>query len=158
MGEFEYTPPKNKMVHSEELLLDLKKVSKQITGNIITQKTYKELGKYDVTTISRRFGSWNKALEKVGMKTGNIVNYSDMELFANLLNIWQHKGKQPVRRDLSISPSTISQQPYKRRFNSWSDTLLKFIEYVNSNDIKQKDNFEIALSQQKTTSRAPSLR
>ena len=93
MGNFEYTPPKNATVSSEKLINDLKKVALDNNTDVLPQQLYKKYGKYDVTNISRRFGAWNKALLKVDLKPGNIINYSDEELFENILNIWQHKGK-----------------------------------------------------------------
>lgn len=111
MSDFEYTPPKNAPVSTEEMQNDLKQVAEKLNTDTLTQKLYSEHGKYDVTNLSRRFGTWNRALATVGLKPGNINNYSDEELFENILSIWQHKGKQPTRRDLSINPSTISHRP-----------------------------------------------
>ena len=134
MGKFKYTAPKNVSVSSKELINDLKKVALDNNIDVLPQRLYKKHGKYDVTTICRRFGTWNKALLKVGLKPGNIINYSDEKLFKNILNIWQHKGKQPVRRDLNLEPSEISKYPYNRRFKSWSEALRCFVEYANEND------------------------
>ncbi|PWB55017.1 MAG: hypothetical protein C3F06_03170, partial [Candidatus Methanoperedenaceae archaeon] len=69
------------------------------------------------------------------MKPGNINNYSDEELFENILNIWQYKGKQPTRRDLIFKPSKISPYPYNRRFKSWSNALISFVKYANEKPI-----------------------
>lgn len=157
MGNFEYTPPKNVPVSSEELINDLKTVALSNNTDVLPQRLYKKYGKYDVTTISRRFGTWNKALLKAGLKPGNIVNYSDEELFENILNIWQHKGKQPVRRDLNLKPSKISQRPYNRRFKSWSEALRCFVEYTNENDNTVVISSESKDITQKTN-RDPSLR
>lgn len=157
MDKFEYTPPKNAPVSSEELINDLKKVALDNNTDVLPQRLYKKYGKYDVTNISRRFGTWNKALLKAGLRPGNIINYSDEELFENILNIWQHKGKQPIRRDLNLEPSKISQYPYNRRFKSWSEALRCFVEYANEND-----NTVITSSESKNitqkTNRDPSLR
>lgn len=157
MGDFEYTPPKNVPVSFEELINDLKKVALENNTDVLPQRLYKKYGKYDVTNISRRFGTWNKALLNAGLKPGNIINYSDEELFENILNIWQHKGKQPVRRDLNLEPSKISQYPYNRRFKSWSETLRCFVEYANENDntvIKSSESKNIT----QKINRDPSLR
>ena len=81
MNNFEYTSPKNAPVTTKELQDDLKQVAEKLNTDTLTQKLYSEHGKYDVTNLSRRFGTWNKALAKVGLKSGNINNYSDEELF-----------------------------------------------------------------------------
>ena len=159
MSDFEYTPPKNAPVSTEEMQNDLEQVAEKLNTDTLTQKLYSEHGKYDVTNLSRRFGTWNRALATVGLKPGNINNYSDEELFENILSIWQHKGKQPTRRDLSINPSTISHRPYNRRFNSWSHALQSFIEYANQNEVQVNNNNSSEQNKtEKQTSRDPSLR
>lgn len=157
MNNFEYTPPKNTSIESDELLYDLKRVAEKLSTDVLSQKLYSEYGKYDVTNLSRRFGTWRKALLKAGLKPGNINNYSDEELFENILNIWQYKGKQPTRKDLNFKPSKISQSPYNRRFKSWSYTLLSFVEYANETDIQNIETPQISDSIKKTN-RDPSLR
>lgn len=156
ISKFEYRPPKNIPISSEELLNDLKKVASDNHTDILPQQIYKKHGKYDVTNICRRFGTWNKALSKADLKPGNIVNYSDEELFENILNIWQRKGKQPVRRDLCLEPSKISQYPYSRRFKSWIEALRCFVKYANEHDtatICRESKTSL-----KRTNRDPSLR
>ena len=157
MNEFQFTKPKNTPVTDESLLEDLRQVSQKVNCSKLTQKLYTEYGKYDVTTISRRFKSWNKAVEAIGLKAGNVSNYTDESLFENILNIWQHKGKQPCRRDLSVKPSKISQTPYKRRFSTWNYALQAFVEYANGNDISPSNTSEMQNTSRKT-GRDPSLR
>lgn len=157
MNKFQFSPPKNAPVSSEALIKDLEAVAKKMNTEIISQSLYLKHGKYDPSTITRRFGTWNKAVLKIGLKPGNINNYSDEELFENILNIWQQKGKQPTRRDLSSEPSKISQGPYNRRFTSWTTAIKEFIEYANGNDIVNKQKHDTKATQNKTN-RDPSLR
>ena len=49
------------MIASEQLIINLKKVY-NIIGKIPSVQAYKKYGNYDPATISRHFGSWNKAL------------------------------------------------------------------------------------------------
>lgn len=158
MNCFEYTNPKNSPKTDEELLNDIIKVSKCLKSDILTQKMYALNGLYDVSTITRRFGTWNKAVEKAGLRAGNICNYTDKELFENILNIWQTKGRQPVRKDLSFSPSKISQSPYNRRFNSWATAIKEFINYANSKNIEVNNIEKNESTNIKSTGRDPSLR
>lgn len=136
VDSFEFEIPKNTPKTDDELINDIIRVSKIIGSDALTQKIYSLNGLYDVSTVTRHFGSWNKALEKAGLKSGNIINYSDEELFENILNIWQFKGKQPVRKDLAFSPSKISQSPYNRRFRSWITAIKEFIKYVNDKGLE----------------------
>lgn len=156
MNKFEYKPF-IKSLSNEDLLEDLKKVALENNKNIITMKFYSDHGLYDVTNIAKRFGTWQKALLLAGLKPGNICNYTDEDLFENILIIWQFKGKQPVRRDLAFSPSKISQGPYNRRFKSWSEALKCFVEYANENEtiIISSNNSN---NNSRKTNRDPSLR
>lgn len=158
MSNFQYTPPKNTPVSSEALLDDLRVIAKKIGKQKLSQSLYlKYGGKYNPSTILRRFGTWNKALSKAELQPGNIINYSDEELFENILNIWQQKGKQPTRRDLDFEPSKISQSPYKRRFRSWSEALKRFVEYTNETD-NSVASTNLSNNVTRKTNRDPSLR
>ena len=121
-------------VMDSELLADLVSVAKQLCSNTVQQKQYRSLGRYDDTTVSRRFGSWNRALLAAGLSLSNEIGIPDERLFENLLILWQHYGRQPRRRELSAPPSTISQSPYSRRFGSWSAALQAFVNYANGNE------------------------
>jgi len=157
MNQFQYSPPKNQPVSTDDLIKDLQLVAKKLNTEKLSQSLYAKHGKYNPSTIIRRFGTWNNAVQKIGLKPGNILNYSDEDLFENILNIWQYKGKQPTRRDLDSTPSKITQSPYNRRFNSWSTAIKEFIKYANGKDITTNNN-DGAEKSQKKTSRDPSLR
>ena len=157
MNQFEFSLPKNRPVSSDDLLNDLRSVSERINSKKITQKEYVKLGKFDVSTFVRRFGSWNDAVNKCGFKSGNIVNYSDENLYENILNIRQKKGKQPVRRDFSAPPSKISQGPYNRRFRSWTVAMKSFVEYMNNKGVANVASADVPEKQVKQ-GRDPNLR
>lgn len=157
MKKFEYQPPPNVPISTDDLLSNLKMVAKKVNTNKITQKIYTEYGSYNASTFINRFGSWNQALKKAGLSLSNIVNYSDEYLFENILNLWEKIGKQPTRKDLSSKYSKVSQSPYSRRFKSWSNAIKSFIEYANSNDIENTNQITRTNGDQKKQ-RDPSLR
>lgn len=153
---FELSKAKNSPVSDEEMISDLRKVATAIGTTKVTQKLYREHGKFDETNIGRRFGSWNKALEAAGLSISN-QQYSDEQLFENILVLWQHHGRQPRRAELAEPPSTISQGPYNRRFSSWNGALEQFVDYANSSELSVPLQKESNQSQRKT-GRDPSLR
>ncbi len=118
-------------IGEEELLADLRRVAKMLGTSSVSMPKYRELGKFDDTNLARRFGTWNGALTKAGLSISNEVNIPDERLFENILSLWQHYGRQPRRSELAKPPSTISQGPYRRRFNSWTAALKEFIEFAN---------------------------
>lgn len=140
-----------------ELLTDLRSVAANLGKKTVGQKEYRQLGKYDDSTASNRFGSWNKALLAAGLAVSNEVNISDDRLFENLLALWQHYGRQPRRAELAQAPSTISQGPYSRRFGSWSAALAAFVEYANSSGVGAP-LAQDAPADRLETGREPSLR
>jgi len=128
--KLEYVNKVNK-VTDEEIISDMKRVSVLIEKNSITISDYETYGKYDPTTVMRHFGSWNKALESIGLKIIN-KQYSLKELYDNLAEIWISLGRQPSRRDLMRLNSPISYKAYERKFGKWSIALESFVEYFNT--------------------------
>lgn len=146
-------------VSDEELISDLKNVADKIKHSKLSQREYHSNGHYHESTIIRRFGSWNKALQIAGLGISNEVYLDDLRLFENVFKMWEYYGRQPRRSELAHPPSKISQSPYLRRFRTWTKALQDFIKYANS---KERDivREEQALSEVKAKKhqRDPSLR
>ena len=143
-------------VSDADILADIQNAAKLAATDVMSQRLYAEFGKYDPTTASRRFGSWNKAVIAAGLKIANEINISDTRLFENLMVLWEHYGRQPRRAELAFSPSTISQGAYRRRFRSWMGALEQFVLYANATDTVPPDSGAITADSRK--SRDPSLR
>ncbi len=137
---FAFSRSPNSPVTDQELLDDLKKVSDFVGTLKATQKIYNEHGSFNASTVLRRFQTWNKALELAKLEVSNISNYSDEELFKNILVLWEHSGRQPRRSQLSKLPSSISQNPYVRRFGSWLSALEAFVEFANEKQLLQNNS------------------
>jgi hypothetical protein len=143
-------------VTDQELLDDLRRVAIAIESKTVQQKKYAVEGKFDYSTVIRRFGSWNEALKHAGLELSNELNLSDERLFENILVLWQHLGRQPRRSELASSPSTVSQGPYNRRFGSWTAALEAFVRYANESEIEASPALLAVAKRQ--TGRDPSLR
>ncbi|DAB38566.1 MAG: hypothetical protein A2023_00475 [Sulfuricurvum sp. GWF2_44_89] len=155
--KFEFISAKKTPISEEEIIADLKLVAKNLNEKNITSRQYAEYGKYDCTTVSRKFGSWNQALEIAGLKLSNESNISDERLYNNLLNLWEHLGRQPSRRDLTNKLSEFSQSPYNRRFTTWTNALQSFVIWANNEEINAPTNAE-NFTKKISTGRDPSLR
>ena len=156
-NKFTFVPAKSGPVSENEILEDLARVAKEYGKAKITQKVYEELGKFNVSTAIRKFGTWNNALAKAGLQTSNVLNVSDEELYKNLLNLWEHLGRQPRRADLTNEISGYSQSPYNRRFSTWTNALQNFVAWASSEDLDAPEVGELSNSQRRT-GRDPSLR
>jgi hypothetical protein len=144
-------------VPDDELIDDLRAAATRLGKRTVGLKEYREVGKYDDTTVSRRFGSWNDALRAAGLSVSNEIDISDERLFENILALWQHYGRQPRRAELAKPPSSISQSPYNRRFGSWTTALSAFVEYANEGNVENGVG-QKSLVPRRETARDPSLR
>jgi hypothetical protein len=156
-NRFELSRVSGQRVSDAELLADLSNVATKLGATTVSLPQYKQHGRYDGRNLSRRFGSWNKALLAVGLTISNEIDISDERLFENILILWQHYGRQPRRSELATSPSTISQSPYSRRFRSWMAALRAFIEYANATGVESAAVPQITDGHH-ATKRDPSLR
>ncbi len=156
---FKLSRVKGAPVTDEELIADLCRVAEILGTKKVTQGQYKSHGVYDGSTVVRRFDTWNKALCRANLKISNRIDIPKVDLFENILTLWQHYGRQPRRSELASSPSRISQQPYYRSFGSWMNALNAFVNYANGTGIDlMEPPDETAVDFKHSTGRDPSLR
>ena len=117
----------------KELLDDLKKVADQIGMDTVTIEQYEQMGKFHSATLRRRFGTWNKALEKAGLEVTRKLNLSERELFENIEDVWIKLGRQPLYAEVRKPLSKYCAATYEKRFGTWRKGLEAFIEYIDSN-------------------------
>lgn len=141
---------------TEEILSDIRHASELAGTNVLSQRLYSEFGKFDPSTASRRFGTWNKAVLAAGLEIANEINISDERLYANIMRLWEHYGRQPRQAELARPPSVITYGAYRRRFRSWMEALTQFVSYANAQDMRSPNPVEVASGHK--TSRDPSLR
>lgn len=123
---------KNLVASDEELLNDLILVKSQLKKDNLSMKEYDCNGAYSSSTITRRFGSWNRALEKLSITPNNRF-YSEEDFMENLKNVWLRLGKQPSRRNMDDrNISFISSNAYLRKYGTWYNALDYFVRYIES--------------------------
>lgn len=124
-----------------ELLNDLKSVSELLKKQTFTLDEYKKCGKYSPDTHRRRFGSWDNALKKAGLKRYRNYGTSEEEYLQNIGEIWIKLGRQPYFSDMTIPFSKYSGTAYLHKFGKWRTALDKFIKYANTNEVfSQNEN------------------
>jgi hypothetical protein len=121
-------------VNKSDLLSDLKRVSEDLGKNKVTINEYEQRGIYNSSTLKRRFGSWNNALELAGLSKTLVLNTPHEELLQNLMEVWLKVKRQPRISDLTSQSSKFSAATYQRRFGSWRKALEAFVKWANEGE------------------------
>lgn len=145
-------------ITDEDLKKDLRRVASELNKGSLTQREYKEQGKFGVTTVIRRFGGWSMAAQSAGLKKTRASNLTKEELFENLESVWIKLGRQPSYGEVQKPLSLFHVASYDRKFGSWRAALEEFVEFVNSDDEIEKDNEEHKQIKTRRTSRTINLR
>ena len=113
--------------YSDGAILDeIKRVARQANGQRLTQQKFSELSKVAVTTVHRRFGSWQKALDLAGIDESiapriKFVSRGEV-LGAISCYASEFPGTSPtlsqVAKRLGVHHSTLA-----GKFGTWQDLL-----------------------------------
>lgn len=117
----EYEKCRKKRYTDEELLNFLIQFDKE-NGRTPMQLDFEGIPVYPSSmTYRNRFGSWNKALEKVGLDTtkGLTQRYNDEELLRYLVRFNNKNGRPPTEDDFSNNSGYPSFGTYIKHFGSW---------------------------------------
>jgi hypothetical protein len=161
--EFELSPF-HRDVSNEDLIIDLQKVHSSLrsTSKKLTFRIYNEHGKFSASTISERFGTWNRALQEAGIALTQEKSVSIDDLFDNLRAVWIAKGKQPVFRDMGQKSSRYTASTYAERFGGWRNALIEFLKCIVSEQPESTTSAQTVVPGQpknrKRTARDPNLR
>jgi hypothetical protein len=120
-------------IPDEELLADLRRAAESVGKETITVDQYSQRGSFGSTTIEKRFGSWNIALQKAGLQLSVRKDISDLELFQNLAAVWTTLGRQPSYNQMAdkVIGSKFVSATYEKRFGSWNLGLIAFSNYIS---------------------------
>ncbi len=118
-----------------EIIEDVKKVANNLHKCTLTSREYTENGKYHVTTITRRFSSWEEVLLAAGLqKNGFRRNIAEKELLEEVGRVWELLGRQPTTNDIKEGVSEFSLNTFCRKFGGWRKTLEAFVKYIENEE------------------------
>ncbi|HYU13617.1 MAG TPA: HNH endonuclease [Stellaceae bacterium] len=123
--------PYHRNTADAELIEDLRRVAAKTAASSVTIDVYNEHGRFHATTLTRRFGSWFKALELAGLRKTRNLNIPNEALFENLVEVWTKLGRQPKYDDLTKEVSSYSSGTYEKRFGGWRRALEAFVAWAN---------------------------
>lgn len=126
--------PLHRNMPDDDFLGDLNRVAKALGAPTVTIAQYNEHGRFNASSLQRRFGSWRISLERAGLEPPLYSNYSDEQLFDNLVDVWAYLGRQPRLAELTSRISRISGYTYGRRFGSWRKALEAFVIWANQTE------------------------
>jgi transposase len=110
----------------DALLQEIKRVAVAIDGQRLTQQKFLEHSKVHVTTVRRRFGSWQKALDLAGIDEKVAPRYMqlsrDAVLEAISLHAQEFPGDSPtlesIAQRMQVHKTTLA-----GKFGAWQDLL-----------------------------------
>ena len=118
-------------VPNDELTAELRRVAEMLDRSSVTIDQFNEHGKFHSSTLSRRFGSWFKALDAAGLQKTRNLHLTNEQLLENLVAVWLKLGRQPKYQDLTKDNSAFSSGTYENRFGTWRKALEAFVDWAN---------------------------
>ena len=145
--KFEFGRSQISKISREKVIAELEKAAKHFDYIDFKQDDFDKIADISAYKVYREFGSWENALQflaehlkKQGIDfkiTTRRSSYSVQELFNEMERIWMQLGHRPSRDEWTASNPKISYDSIYRRFGSWTDACLKFIEYKSGGTIPE---------------------
>ena len=148
-------------ISDNELIADVQVTATKLGKNTLTGAEYSKHGTYNLSTLTRRFGSWKQVLELCSLDTQGHnfkLQFTDDDIIEDLLRVASLLNK----RTLSIKEYNSYGKYYSntliRYYGSWNSVLLLAGMEINSNrNIADEEMFEeieriwVQLGRQPTT-------
>ena len=113
-------------ISDAELIEDIKNIAKLLGKNTLIIDEYNTYGKYNSSTLIRRFGSWKNVLISSGLelKGHNFkISFTDDEVITNLEEVANFLGKETFSRKEYASYGKYSYSILIKRYGSWNEVL-----------------------------------
>jgi len=111
--------PNNRNCPDSVLLDDLRRVAEALGRKTLTTEDYKAQGRFNSSTLQKRFGSWNLALERSGLQVAHPKNIPKQELIEDLKRVSSQLGKTVVSKLEYGAHGKLSISAVLRIFGSW---------------------------------------
>jgi hypothetical protein len=118
----------------EELIKEYFKLKQYLEKNSLTQTDMNKKGKFSSSTYERRFGSWNKFLNKIGEEQNVKTNISKEDLLKDYMRIKLEIGKDDLSASDIKKYSAFSLSTFFKKFGSWSNCKTKVAEMTSNLD------------------------
>ncbi|GGK79142.1 hypothetical protein GCM10009067_34290 [Haloarcula sebkhae] len=109
-------------ITDKELIQEISRLAKRL-DKIPGFNDMEDLGEYDPTTYSHRFGSWNEALNVAGFEPDTQGSkISERALLDEITRLRDEIGEPPSARQMD-EVGKYASATYQRRFESWSNAI-----------------------------------
>ena len=150
--EFKFERARIDKIPREEIVKELRRVAELFNYRRFGWREYDKVATLcKSATVKKTFGSWNKALNSIGIELREVDRniYHDKELFNEMERIWKRLGHRPSKTEWETSQPKIHYGTYKGRFGGWTNACLQFIEYKMGKNVlleyEAKESYEEAL-------------
>ncbi len=151
MDGFEFKFGRNQInkIPRAKIVEELEKVAKQFDYTDFKEDNFTSISDISYYSVIREIGTWEKVmlflfehLKKKGIEfkiASRRSPYTIEEMFAEMERIWLILGHRPSRNEWAANQPRISYDAIYRRFGSWKNACLQFIEYKSGEQVNLKE-------------------
>lgn len=128
-------------IPQNEFIDDLIRVSQLLVKDSVTRDEYTQHGKYSISSVIKRVGSWSLAVEKAGLKDLNSIPSVDIpeEIYiCDILKVANQIGYEEVFESEYHQYGNYSTKAIKSRFGSWQIAAKKAGVFVDKDKLSEK--------------------
>jgi hypothetical protein len=129
--------------YTNEFLIETLKEYAKLKGRTPTYQEFeKDSSVPSATVYIKRFSSWNKALEKAGLKVNAIRKHNKEDIVKDALNFYRTHGRSPYYYELNYSMTII-----RDYWDGWNDFLndIGLPQNLNYSLVTSKDDLKFFL-------------
>lgn len=115
------------------IIADINSISAKLNKSTFSFREYHQSGgKFTLTKICHRFGSWKNAVNSAGLRYEKYVKPDRVFLMENLKNAWIKLGRQPLCNEMKQPLSVCGKNEYAKFFGSWNKAVQAFSLYIKN--------------------------
>jgi 5-methylcytosine-specific restriction endonuclease McrA len=160
MAEYKYHHNNTNKISRNTIIDELIKVAKHYNFTYFTRHDFDKIStECKGTAVLSEFGTWKNALSSLNVRLKpkkidkNFILIAD--LFDEMKKIWDSLGHRPSKNEWDSMCPKYSYSTYKRRFGSWTNACLEFLEFIKHNNKKNNplhdnhsDNIQVTNKQE----------